>query len=169
MKEIMTNFVPGPHVGRIIEVDGDETDFLNALINTIIEESTYDIDEEALEEEGARAEKELREKLVENKKSVGSFCYVSGITEDQLFEFCKANLVRTAVENATIFSIAEAEDIQVTDEDVAAYKREYRDQYARALLNEPDFGDEELVEAIYARKVLGFLKNNNTFIRKEAS
>ena len=103
---------------------------------------------------------------MENKKSVGAFCYVNGITEDQLFDYCKANLVRTALENATILSIAEIEGIKVTDKDLAAYKRNYREQYARVLLTEPDFGEEELVEAICARKVLNFLKDNNTAQRK---
>ncbi len=126
----------------------------------------YDIDEEALEEEAARAEKQLRERLVENRKSVGAFCYVNGITEDQLFAYCKANLVRTALENATILSIAEIEGIKVTEKDLAAYKQNYREQYARVLLTEPDFGEEELVEEICARKVLNFLKDNNTAQRK---
>lgn len=166
MKQIMSNFVPGPHVGLIVEVDGDESAFLNEIINTIIDNSTYDIDEEALEEEATRAEAELREALVADKKSVGAFCYVSGITEDQLHEFCRANLIRTALENETILSIAKIEGIKVTDNDVATYKANYREQYARVLLNEPDFGDDELVEAIIARKVLNFLKDNNTAQRK---
>lgn len=166
MKQIMSNFVPGPHVGLFVEVEGDESVFLNEIINTIIDSSTYDIDEEALEEEAARAEKQLRERLVENRKSVGAFCYVNGITEDQLFAYCKANLVRTALENATILSIAEIEGIKVTEKDLAAYKQNYREQYARVLLTEPDFGEEELVEAICARKVLNFLKDNNTAQRK---
>ena len=166
MKQIMSNFVPGPHVGLFVEVEGDESVFLNEIINTIIDSSTYDIDEEALEEEAARAEKQLRERLEENKKSVGAFCYVNGITEDQFFDYCKANLVRTALENATILSIAEIEGIKVTEKDLAAYKQNYREQYARVLLTEPDFGEEELVEAICARKVLNFLKDNNTAQRK---
>ena len=49
MKQIMSNFVPGPHVGLFVEVEGDESVFLNEIINTIIDSSTYDIDEEALE------------------------------------------------------------------------------------------------------------------------
>lgn len=169
MKQILIDFAPSPYVGLIIETDGDETEFLNALINAIIDESTYSIDEEALEEEAVRAEGQLRDKLKEDGKSIGAFCYISGITEDQLHEFCKANLVRTAVENAAILSIADAEGIRVTDDDLASYKRSYRDQYARVLLTEPDLGDDELREAILTRKVLNFLKNNNTSKQKGGS
>ncbi len=168
MKQILTDFIPGPYVGLVIEAEGDETDFLNALINTVIDGSSYALDEEALSSEAARAEGELREKLTADRKPIGAFCLVAGIDESELREFCKANLVRTALENLTITTIAEAENIQVLPADLAAYKRDYRDQYARMLLTEPDFGDEELMDAILTRKVLNFLKANNTMQRKGA-
>lgn len=166
MKQVMTSYVLGPHVGLIIEADGDETMFLNELINVVIDESTYEIDEDALEEEATRVEDELRRGLGAEKKSIGAFCYVNGIAEDELHEYCKANLVRTALENQAVDAIAYAEGITIGPQDVLAYKREYRDQYARTLLDEPDFSEDDLIAAIRARKVLNFLKENNMWKRK---
>ncbi len=166
MKQFLTNFSLGWYVGQVVEIDGNETEFLNELLNRIIDDASYELDEAALAEESACAERDLRAGLREGRTSVGAFCYVSGIEESELFDFCRANLVRTALENATIHAIADSEGITVSPKDVEAYKRDYRDQYARALLSEPDFGDSELEEAILAKKVLGFLKSNNTSRRK---
>ncbi len=165
MKDVLTSFTPGAHVGLIVEAP-DESAFLNEIINIAIEGSDYLIDEEVVELEGKRAERDLREGLKVGMKSVGAFCYINDITEDQLEDFCKANLIRTALENALIYSIAEIESISVSDNDIATYKKEYRDQYVRTLLNEPDFGEDQLKEALLARKVLNFLNDNNTWIRK---
>lgn len=160
------NFSLGSYVGQVVETDGHETEFLNELLNRIIDDATYELDESALEEEAVRAEGDLRAGLKEGRTSVGAFCYVSGIEESEMLDFCRANLVRTALENATIHAIADSEGITVSSKDVEAYKRDYRDQYVSALLAEPDFGDSELEEAILVRKVLGFLKSNNTSTRK---
>lgn len=165
MKQILTDFSLGSYVGLVVEANGDETAYLNELINIIIDNVTYRLDETALEEEAARAEQDLREGLKRGKKPIGAFCYVNGITEEELPDYCKANLVRTALENLTIESIAEIEGIEVTPTDIETYKQEYRDQYVRTLLAEPDFGDKELAEAILVKRVLHFLKDNNTWKR----
>ena len=63
MKQILTDFSLGSYVGLVVEADGDETAYLNELINTVIDNVTYRLDENALEEEAARAERDLREGL----------------------------------------------------------------------------------------------------------
>ena len=74
---------------------------------------------------------------------------------------------RTAAENLVIEAIADAEHIRVTEKDLADYKRTYREQYARMLLDDPKTNDEELKLAIMTKKVLSFLMENNTWRKGE--
>lgn len=163
MDEILKSFGLGPYTGLVVEAADDTSDFLNQVINRVIDSSEIVVNQAAVEHEAPRVEAELRKGLEEGKVSVGAFCYVNGITEDKLPEYCKANLVRTAAENRVIEEIASAEGIEVTPEDISAYMREYRTQYAKVLLDDPEFGENELRDAIRVRKVLGFLKDNNTW------
>ena len=160
MQEIVKSFELGQYVGFKVEAE-EETQFINELINRIIDSSDLQFYEDVLDQEAERVERELRSGLSQNMKSVGASCYVNGIEESGLREHCRGMLVRTAAENLVIQGIAKAEGIEVSDKDLAAYKSTYREQYARTLLSDPDSTDDELRQAILVKKVLRFLMQNN--------
>lgn len=160
MREIVKSFELGQYVGFKVEAPS-ETEFFNELINRIIEAADIEFCEDVLDQEAERVERELRSGLSKNMKSVGAYCYVNGIEESQLRQHCRDMLKRTAAENLAISTIAANEGLEVTDKDLSAYKTAYREQYARALLSEPESTDEELSQAILVKKVLRFLMKNN--------
>ena len=165
MRDIVEYFELGPYVGLAV-VAKSETDYINQLVNCIIEGSVFEFSEEILAEELPRVEHDLRIALAEGNKPIGAFCYMNGITETELPRFLRDTMERTAAENLVIEAIGDAERIVVTDRDLADYKRTYREQYARMLLDDPQTNDDELRLAILTKKVLSFLMSNNTW-RKE--
>lgn len=165
MREIVEYFELGPYVGLAVQATS-ETDYINQLVNTAIDGSVFEFSEDALAEELPRVERDLRAGLKAADKPIGAFCHINGITEDQLSAFLLDMMKRTAAENLVIEAIADAEHIRVTEKDLADYKRTYRVQYARMLLDDPKTSDEELKLAIMTKKVLSFLMENNTW-RKE--
>ena len=166
MKDIVEYFELGPYVGLAVQATS-ETDYINQLVNTVIDGSIFEFSDDALAEELPRVERDLREGLKAGNKPIGAFCYINGITEDQLPEFLRNAMERTAAENLVIEAIADAERIYVTEKDLADYKRTYREQYARMLLDDPQTNDDELKLAIMTKKVLSFLMENNTWRRGE--
>lgn len=166
MRDIVEYFELGPYVGLAVQATS-ETDFINQLVNTVIEGSTFEFSEEALAQEVPRVERDLRAGLKAGNKPIGAFCYMNGITEEQLPEFLRETMKRTAAENLVIEAIAYTEGIHVSDRDLADYKRTYREQYARMLLDDPTTNDEELKLAIMTKKVLSFLMENNIWRKGE--
>lgn len=166
MRDIVEFFELGPYVGLAVQATS-ETDFLNQLVNKVIDGSVFEFSEEALAQELPRVERDLRTGLEAGNKPIGAFCYINGITEDQLPEFLRDMMERTAAENLVIEAIADAEHIRVSEKDLADYKRTYREQYARMLLDDPKANDDELKLAIMTKKVLSFLMENNTWRRGE--
>ena len=166
MRDIIEYFELGPYVGLAVQATS-ETDYINQLVNTVIDGSVFEFSQDALAEELPRVERDLRAGLKAADKPIGAFCHINGITEDQLPEFLLDMMKRTAAENLVIEAIADAERIRVTDKDLADYKRTYRVQYARMLLDDPKTSDEELKLAIMTKKVLSFLMENNTWRKEE--
>ena len=166
MRDIVEFFELGPYVGLAVQATS-ETDFLNQLVNKVIDGSVFEFSEDALAQELPRVERDLRTGLEAGNKPIGAFCYINGITEDQLPEFLRDMMERTAAENLVIEAIADAEHIRVSEKDLADYKRTYREQYARMLLDDPKANDDELKLAIMTKKVLSFLMENNTWRRGE--
>jgi len=166
MRDIVEYFELGPYVGLAVQATS-ETDFLNQMVNKVIDGSIFEFSEEALAQELPRVERDLRAGLEAGNKPIKAFCYINGITEDQLPEFLRDTMERTAAENLVIEAIADAEHIRVTEKDLADYKRTYREQYARMLLDDPKTNDEELKLAIMTKKVLSFLMENNTWRKGE--
>ena len=78
MQEIVKSFELGQYVGFKVEAE-EETQFINELINRIIDSSDLQFYEDVLDQEAERVERELRSGLSQNMKSVGAYCYVNGI------------------------------------------------------------------------------------------
>lgn len=164
MREILKSYELGPYKGLIVEAE-NETAFVNELMNKVIDASTFDFDDKAIEQELPRIESDLRTNLEADNKPFAAFCYVEGIEEDEFPDFCRREFMRSTAENTVIQGIADAEGLQVTDADISDYKTEYREQYAKTLLDDPDLDDKDLVLAIMTKKVLGFLMRSNTWRR----
>lgn len=164
MSNFITRFELGPYVGQAVKTDPAqaETGYINGLINMVIDNAAIEFDNDALDRAIPGILKELRETLEANQKPLRIYCYLNGITEEELPAFVRANVMRTAAENRVIAEIAQAERIEVTEKDLYEYKALYREQYARTLLNDPVVTDDNLKAAIQTKKVLAFLMNNNT-------
>ena len=152
----------GSYVGLTVEADS-ETAFIDELINMIIDSTTFTFDDELIESELPRIETDLRASLTENKKPVGAYCYVMGIKEEDFTDHVRDLITRTAAENGIIEAIAKSESIVVADSDIKEYMAYYRRQYADALMGDATLSDENLAEAIKTKKVLKFLRENNTW------
>ena len=129
----------------------------------IIDNTTFIFDDELIESELSGIEADLRASLTENKKPVGAYCCVMEIKEEDFTDHVRDLITRTAVENSVIEAIAKSEWIVVADSDVKEYMAYYRLKYVDALMGDATLSDENLAEAIKTKKVLKFLRENNTW------
>ncbi len=162
VNKALRSFDLGSYVG-LVATGGNETDFLNEIINVIIEDSTFVFDDDWINQEIPRIEADLRKALEADKKPVTAFCYLQRIQESELGDYCRNLFMRTTAENMVITAVAEAEHIKVTKEDIATYMKNYRLQYANLLMSEPEVTEDDLHNAIKTKKVLRFLLENNTW------
>ena len=142
---------------RLLEakVRDSEERFYNAIINQIVEGSTFTLDQDIITNEAAQSENNLKKQIEQNGLTFEQYLEITGSKiEDLRATFMKqaeANLKGYIVMNA----IAEAEDLFIKDADVDAEVKAMAEQYKMK---------EEEIRGFINRDLDGF--KNNLFQKK---
>ena len=165
MEDLLTHFKLGAYRDLRV-VAHNETEFVNNVMNMIADDCEFSFDDAKVEIEAQRMATELTEALEEGKKPVRIFCYLNGIEEEQLPEFCKCEYMRGRKEDAIIKKIAEIEGLEVDTQDLADCRREYPEEYSQALFDGMDANEDIARAAMLAKKVLSFLMDVNEMVEE---
>jgi len=152
----------GTYRGLNVEAK-DETSYINGLINQIIANSFYVLDEEDVANNADRIEQELKIRLEKEKKSVGAFCYLNGIIEDELNEYCADEYARGKVEDSILLTIARLESITVNETDIILQKAQRIVSNDKIVFND-ELDEESIHMAVLTKKILQFLMAENTWV-----
>lgn len=166
MQNVLIDFELGSYKNLVIEAS-DETGYINGLVDAVIANSRYVFDDEAVDCESVRIAADLKQGLEEAGKPLGAFCYLNGIEEGELTQYCKSELKRGQVEDAVIRGIAANERIEVEAVDLALCRQNYAEEYSRALLDGMGPDEDLAKKAMLAKKVLQYLMSVNEWKRHE--
>lgn len=164
MTGALIRFYIGFYTGRTVRAL-DETAYLNKLLNEIICDSLFVFDEEELTKKAIGMASQLEKGLKEANKPIAAFCYLNGISENNLAGYCASEYRRGCMEDMLIKTVAQNESIEVTESDLASYRCDYPTNYSRALMDGMGSDEEPLKKAILAKKTLQFLGHANTWER----
>lgn len=159
------DFEIGPYRGMLIEA-ADETGYVNKLMNAVIAASRYAFDEEGVAAKAVDMASALEAGLEADRKPVKAFCYLNGIPEGGLADWCAEEYKRGALEDAVIVTVARREGVEVTEADLSEYRRGYLERYSRALFDGMGVDEEPLKKAVLAKKTLKFLMEANEWVRQ---
>jgi len=153
----------GTYKGLSVEAK-DISSFINNLINQVISDSSYSLSEEEIAENASRIEQDLRIKLKTDNKPPAAFCYLYGITEDELYDYCAIEYVRGRVEDSILLTIARQEGIIATETDITLEKA-LRKVSETTIPFDDELDEESIYKAVLTKKILQFLMEENSWIK----
>lgn len=100
-----------------------------SVINTAVENATFDLPEEMILEEANRSLDQTKQQIQQYGLDYNTYLQYMGKTEDEFKEELKTQAKKTLSEQLVIEAIAKAEKIEPTEEEIEAKYAEITDQY----------------------------------------
>ncbi len=144
----------------------ERDELTDAIIDKIIEESTFDIPLTLIDQQTNQFFYNLQYYLNQTGMSFEQFLNTENKTEEEVFEEQKANATKMIKRHMIIAEIEKLEEIKIDDEDINAYLTEHAAENEASLTKlKSDYEQPEVKQAVDAqvknKKVIDFIIENS--------
>jgi trigger factor len=111
------------------KVDSEENKYYQAIVDQIVANSTYVIDDEIIANEAANLEENMKKQVEQQGLTFEQYLEITGNKEEDLKKTYKEQAAKNIKEFLALEEVAKAEKLSVSDDDVNAEIKKIAEQY----------------------------------------